>query len=414
MLYNKTVAERRFMVNNVMGAPVRGDDFYGRDRFVELVWRELAKGSVLLAAPRRFGKTSVMYRLIDQPQADYKIIHADLEHLSDPVDLMLELVVQLYQDTKTARLLHGIAAITKDLLQATRETVDEVELFDVKLKLREQMRPQWQEVGRQVFRSVGQASHPVLFILDEFPMMIDRMARQEKRREEARILLNWLRALRQSPEMGRVRFLIAGSIGIDAVLSDLGETKAINDFQALKLEPFTPEVADHFLLELAETEKLPLTSECRQKILDLVGILVPYFLQILYSEVSKAHFLTGEPVTPALIDRLYREKVLGVDCKTYFEHYYGRLRDYYTPREEKAVKRLLRELARVGAISRDACFDLYRGTRGGETDADEFNATISNLENDFYIRYDAAAGRYEFACKMLRDWWLRHYALEVD
>ncbi len=401
------------MVNNVVGSPVRGGDFYGRDRFVELVWRELGKGSVLLAAPRRFGKTSVMHRLVDKPQGDYKIVHADLEHLSEPVDLMLELVVQLAQDTKMSRLLDGVTAIAKDIWHGLRDTVDEVELFDVKLKLREQMQPQWQDIGRQVFQRVGQAGHPVLFILDEFPMMIDRMARRDGKRDEARVLLNWLRALRQSPELGSVRFLIAGSIGIEAVLNGLGEIKAINDFQALKLEPFPYPVADGFLQALADTEKVPLSVECRQTMLELVGVLVPYFLQILFSEVSKAHWLTQETITPTMIGRLYREKVLGVDCKSYFDHYYGRLRDYYLPHEERAVKRLLRALAR-GAMTRDACFDLYRDTLGGSPDADEFNGVVGNLENDFYIRYDAEGERYEFSCKLLRDWWLRHYALEVS
>ena len=401
------------MVNNVVGSAVRGDDFFGRDAFVDLTWRELGKGSVLLAAPRRFGKTSVMYRLIDAPRGDYKIVHADLEHLSEPVDLMLELVVKLSQDTKMGRLLEGITSISKEVWGGLRGAVEEVELFHVKLKLREQMRPQWQEVGRQVFHRVGQAGHPVLFILDEFPMMIDRMARLEGKREEARVLLNWLRALRQSPELGRVRFLIAGSIGIEAVLNGLGEIKAINDFQSLKLDPFPPAVADQFLQALAQTEGVPLPAECRQKTMDLVGILVPYFLQILFSEVSKAYLLTGEAVTPEMIARIYREKVLGVDCKSYFDHYYGRLRDYYTPQEERAVKRLLRELARVGGMTRDACFALYRESLGDEMGADEFNGTINNLENDFYIRYDDESGRYEFACKLLRDWWLRHYALEA-
>ena len=214
------------MVCNVVGAPVRGDDFYGRARFVELVWRELAKGSVLLAAPRRFGKTSVMYRLMDAPRGDYKIVHADLEHLSDPVDLMLELVVKLSKDDKLGRLMEGVTSVSRDLWNGLRSITEEVELFDIKLKLREQMRPQWQEVGRQVFKRVSQAGHPVLFILDEFPMMIDRMARREGKREDARVLLNWLRALRQSPELGSVRFLIAGSIGIEAVLNGLGEIKS--------------------------------------------------------------------------------------------------------------------------------------------------------------------------------------------
>jgi len=221
-------------------------------------------------------------------------------------------------------------------------------------------------------------------------MMIDRMTRLEDRTDEARALLRWLRALRQSPETENLRFLIAGSIGIDSVLNSIGEISTINDFQPLTL-----------------------SDESREKILELVGIYVPYFLQILFSETSKTELLTGKPVTPELIAKIYQDKVLGMGCKTYFDHYYGRLRDYYRPQEEKAVKKLLRELARVGKMTPDACFALYRGETATEFDQDDFQLTLTHLENDFYICYDHETQMYTFSCKLLRDWWLRHYAFEV-
>jgi hypothetical protein len=401
------------MVRNIVGAPARGTDFFGRDQFVSLVWHELQKESILLAAPRRFGKTSVMYRLIDEPQNNFQIVHADLEHLSDPTDLMLELVVKLTKHSKLGRMLDGISFVSKEIWNGLRDTVDEVELFDVKVKLREQMRPHWEEIGRQVFRRVSQAEYPLLFILDEFPMMIDRMARLQNKREEARALLHWLRALRQSPELGNVRFLIAGSIGIESVLNGLGEIKTINDFRTLKLEPFSSTIASDFLQALAETDQMPLPEECRQKMLEMIGIFVPYFLQILYSKVHETYWLTGTAITAEEIGHIYHEKVLGVDCKTYFDHYYGRLRDYYLPQEEKAVKRLLREMARKGTLPRNISYEIFRETTGDGFGQDEFNITLTNLENDFYIRYNAETRQYEFACKLLRDWWLRHYALET-
>ncbi|HEU4387027.1 MAG TPA: ATP-binding protein, partial [Blastocatellia bacterium] len=65
------------MALNRVGPPVRGDDFFGRESFVRMVSEKLKIGNVILAAPRRFGKTSVMYSLIDNPQWNYKVVHAD-------------------------------------------------------------------------------------------------------------------------------------------------------------------------------------------------------------------------------------------------------------------------------------------------------------------------------------------------
>jgi len=250
-------------------------------------------------------------------------------------------------------------------------------------------------------------------VLDEFPMMIDRMARSAKHREEAKTMLRWLRALRQSPNTRNVRFLIAGSIGIGHVLNQLGEISAINDFEQVRLEPFPPKMAMGLLTELERSQKIKLSDGCKRKMLQLIGTHVPYFIQIIFSEAAKAHAQDGEPITPKRIEQIYRDKVLGVDCKTYFDHYYGRLRDYYQPQEEKAIKRILRELAVVGRLTRDACNQFYRENLGSRSDVEEFNRLMTDLENDFYIRFDADARQYEFASKLLRDWWLRHYGLEA-
>lgn len=402
------------MITNRVGSPVRGADFYGRDKFIDLVWEKLKAGNVLLAAPRRFGKTSVMYRLIDEPRYDYKLVHADLEHLTEPADLIALLVVQLAKDTRLSKIASGLSYFPKTLWSRFRETFEEVDLFKLKVKLREKLRSRWQEDGEELFKRVANSKNNVVFILDEFPMMIDRMARAETHREQAKTMLRWLRRLRQSPDMKDVRFLIAGSIGIGHVLNDLGEIAAINDFEQVRLDAFPSKVAADLLNELATTHEISLSQPSKRKMLEVIGTPIPYFVQVIFSEVRKAHMQDGEAVTPKRVEQVYRDKVLGVDCKTYFDHYYGRLRDYYQPSEEKAVKRMLRELAAVGSLTRDACYQFYRKEIGSRADIEDFNRLMTDLENDFYIRYDANVRRYEFASKLLRDWWLRHYGMEAS
>lgn len=399
------------MIDNRVGPPVRGEDFYGREAFVRLVSDKLRNGHILLAAPRRFGKTSVMYRLIDQPLWDYRIVHVDLEHMVEPAELLTRMIEQLARDNAFAKIIHGLSWLSQEAATRLRDSIEEVELFELRIKLKEHLRPHWQENGEELFRRVAASPSTLVFILDEFPMMIDRMARSQAHRQEARTLLRWLRAFRQRPDITNVRFLIAGSIGIDRVLNELGEITAINDFEQMRLESFSPPVAAMFLDALAQARNLDLTPPCKEKILQLIGVPVPYFIQILFSEVVKAQVQDDAPVTPERVERIYRDKVLGVDCKTYFDHYYGRLRDYYQPREERAVKRLLRELATVGELTRDAAWQLYKEEIGQEVDLDPFNGLMTDLENDFYIRFDPDSRRYAFACKLLRDWWLRHYGL---
>lgn len=401
------------MVVNRVGAPVRGRDFYGRDGLVELIWQKLKVGNILLAAPRRFGKTSVMYRLIDEPRFGFKIVHADLEHMIEAAELISQLTVQLAKDTRLSRITNGLSYFPRTLWTRFKETFSEVDLLKVKVKLRQQLRPKWQESGEELFKRIADSQEVVVFVLDEFPMMIDRMARSPERREEAKTLLRWLRALRQAPNTKNVRFVIAGSIGIGQVLNEIGEISAINDLEQVRLEPFAPKVAIGLLAELAKSQNIDLSEPSKRKMLELLGTPVPYFLQVIFSEAAKALIQNGEKITPRMVEQIYRDKVLGVDCKTYFDHYYGRLRDYYRPHEEKSIKRILRELAVVGSLNRDACYQLYREVVSNKSDIEEFNRLMTDLENDFYIRFDANARLYEFASKLLRDWWLRHYGLEA-
>jgi len=401
------------MVTNRVGAPVRGNDFYGREALVDLIWQKLRNGNIILTAPRRFGKTSVMYRLIDKPRYGFKVVHADLEHMVEPAELISQLAVQLAKDTRLSKVAKGLSYFPRRLWTTFRQTFSEVDLLKVRLKLREQLRPHWQESGEELFRRIEESDTPLVFVLDEFPMMIDRMARSPDHREEAKVMLRWLRALRQSPNTKNVRFLIAGSIGIGHVLNELGEISSINDFEQVRLDPFPPKVALGLLSELAQSAKIALSDPCKRKMLSLIGTHVPYFIQIIFSEVAKEHAQNGEAITPKKIEQIYHDEVLGVECKTYFDHYYGRLRDYYRPHEEKAIKRMLRELAVIECLTRDVCYQFYRENVDNKSDVEEFNRLMTELENDFYIRWNPASFRYEFASKLLRDWWLRHYGLKA-
>jgi uncharacterized protein len=208
-----------------------------------------------------------------------------------------------------------------------------------------------------------------------------------------------------------VRFLVAGSIGIGNVLNNLGETSSINDFETLKLQPFSEPVADRFLLALSESHDVPLMPAVRKKVVQLIGTRVPYFLQIMFSEIAKALKERDIAPTTTTVETLYRETVLGVDCETYFDHYYGRLRDYYDKPDERAAKTILRTVANLSSVKRAECYQIYRKECDG-ADIEWFNGLMANLENDFYVAFDSRRNVYSFSCKLLRDWWLRHYGME--
>jgi hypothetical protein len=413
-MYNILVEDMGGVVlTNQLGPVVRGRDCYGRDHEVDLLWERLSRGHVLLAAPRRFGKTSLMYRLLDAPRWSYKVILADLEHLNEPAEFVTWLLDALARNPALAKLTGSLSFVPKRLWHGLLNTVEEVELFKLRVKLRAELRDRWQESGEELFRKLAASSEPVVIMLDEFPVMIDRV-RRSSGSENARILLHWLRQIRQSPGNENLRFVLAGSIGIDSILNELGEISTINDFERIRLDPFSPRLASKFLDELAQGARVPLSPSVKKRMMKLIGVLVPYFLRVLFAEVEKAHRRDGDDLTPKTVDRIYHERVLGVACKGYFDHYYSRLSAHYSPAEERAVKSLLREMASTETLTRDVCRQHYRREVGETASTERFLALMVELENDFYIDYLPQKTAYQFTCKLLRDWWLRHYGMSTN
>src|SRR5579862_6281699 len=204
---------------NLVGSPVRGMDCYGRDTFVDLVWEKVSTGHVILAAPRRFGKTSILYRLIDAPRWNYRLVHCDVEHFTEPADFLTALVVQMVQHDALADTAKALSFAPRALGKLLRNNVDELEIFRLKVKLKEQISPRWQESGEELFHAIARTTEKVVFILDEFAVMIEGMAATQESTGHARPLLRWLRSLRQTPRLRNVRYLIAGSIGNGHVLT---------------------------------------------------------------------------------------------------------------------------------------------------------------------------------------------------
>ena len=139
----------------------------------------------------------------------------------------------------------------------------------------------------------------------------------------------------------------------------------------------------------------------------LIGGGIPYFIQVLFAELYKAHKLRKITITPSVITRIYEEQVLGVNCKTYFQHYYERLKAY-DKQYEKAAKLLLSRLSVVEGIPRSECKRLIAKETG--LSSDEFQHLMADIENDFYVRYQEKEKTYAFASGILKDWWRRYYS----
>ena len=240
-------------------------------------------------------------------------------------------------------------------------------------------------------------------------LMAKRMLKG-KEKDSVEPFLSWLRSFRQGPDATEnIRFIIGGSIGIEHVLVQAEATASMNDLINIKVEPFSPDVAKKFVSELFKSQKENADESVIQQVLQEVEVFVPFFLQLLVAETCKLARNKKEDVSPFLVSEAYRDKLISVESRTYFESFHSRLEDYYEINEERAAKAMLRELALKGELTvqglRNICLQTV-----GESSYEGFSHLLSDLENDFYLERQGDV--YRFHTKVLRDWWVRFYGFE--
>jgi len=393
----------------VVGNPTRGDDFWDRKTEIEEIWRALEKEHVLLVAPRRFGKTSIMLNLMDEPRPGYTVFYLDTEWVKGPADFIAELATQLLKNDTMRRIFAkagGVFSKTVNRIKGVQVT----QFF--KIDLREEVAKDWHNKGREFMSQIKSFQGRLLLIVDELPLLVHRMLREDP--GEAEDFLYWLRGVRQMPDLPNVRFVIGGSIGIEHVLKNASTgTKVINDLHRIQVGPFSEGEARKFIRTLLRNEAN--MEEVSTKVLDhfmqILETPVPYFAQILVDESMREARKQGRLLSPQVITRAYEERVLAAYNRTYFEHYYARLGDLYSEEEARLARAFLLEIARRDEVPGADLWQLYRNLRQGKGNEEDFSHLLSDLANDFYIQQDPETNGYRFATKVLKDWWLRHYAI---
>ena len=63
-------------------------------------------------------------------------------------------MVKLTSDNRMTQLIEGLATKTSEALHGIRTATDELSAFNFKIKLKDEIRPNWQESGKQLFKKI--------------------------------------------------------------------------------------------------------------------------------------------------------------------------------------------------------------------------------------------------------------------
>jgi hypothetical protein len=364
----------------------------GRDGIVQDLWRRLETESVLLAAERRQGKSSVlekMYKEGPPPAPLRKVFKRSVEDVGSWQDFAQAVCEQVSGSLTTTG---KVSVWWNSLLRKSGGGIKGGGVEIPKLQPLE-YKPWLEKLIADVIQK--QPGLQFVFLWDEFPLMLANIADKEGERA-AMEMLDMLRFLRQShPE---IRMVLTGSIGIHHILTRLQragyKNRPVNDIFRLELPPLDPSDATRFALTLLDEERVSCDdrSAVAAHIADEMGF-VPFYIRRLVQMMARQTVSVGD--VPARVTSLLLEADDPLDLR----HFRQRLPEYYGE-NELLVLSLLDTLC----IESPLDFDALRNRIVVTEDEERVRDMITLLRSDHYVHLEGD-GRYSFYSKLLRRFW---------
>lgn len=388
-----------------IGPPVSGDDYFRRPALEERLTRSLRRNHVSLLAPRRTGKTSLLTRLRDSsPENELRCL-INLEKCLDPASWMTAMLQPLtVPETRWG-----------EIGQRVKRALDKLDGIEIPAAGRLKFRKDgWEAPAAQVLEMLEALKSPVVFLLDEFPILVSAMARADP--ETCRSALHWFREWRQRTADGPVRFLVTGSIGLEPVVKRYDLWDTVNDFTDRELPPLSAEEAGDLLRQLLAGAGIELPAPLLKYAVAKLEPPWPYFVQLIAGGLEETLDVGEAGAVPSedLIDRVYRDEIVAGPRNKYTVHMWERLKRIFDAREQPVARVLLREASRSDAgLSRDQIEAIAAEALPGDDVLSEEDLlfVLDVLKHDAYLRQDVDGDqRTRFFSAVLRDYWIRRYA----
>jgi hypothetical protein len=391
---------------NIAGPVVRGSDLWGRQNDVEQLRRLLTKGSVLLTGPRRHGKSSLMYALLDTPQPDSQVILLDVEWVETQEEFLMTMAAELLAIDRVRQIASSLRSVPSAFTRWISTALDEVEMGvahvgEIKIRLRERLvdSDQWPQLAEQMLVTLRGLADHVTLILDEFPIMVSNMLDRDT--TAGLRFLRWFRTFRQSTGTERLTFLLGGSTNIEPRLEALGAEIVLGDLQRFRIMPFEPRQALLFVAEILREERVDFEAGVADQILRVCGTGVPFYLQVVIAECLAESRRSNRPLLVSDILKIYEDRVVGPINRHLFSHYHTRLRLHYSDLEQSA-----RVILAALCTGPKSTLDLHHLLSTSGCDPDRLERLLVLLEGDYYIL--RAGDLWRFSDGLLSDWWSRN------
>lgn len=404
-----------------VGNWVSGEErFWDREteipHFIEL----LEDGAhVLIMAPRRVGKTSLMREVARRIENRFTCLFIDLQKAQTPADAMAELAF-------ATRPHQGLFARTRELFKNTLSNVESLGSDELMIKLRDGFASSWQARAKRLLDDLSLAEKPVVIFLDELPILVNRLLRNAEGHKtaetirEADMFMSFLRA-QALEHKGKLRFVVAGSIGLHPILRAAGLSATVNHFTPFELEPWDAYAAIGCIQALANESKVQLEDGVPQKMVGLLGSCVPHHVQMFFMHLYMDARRSGsDPIITARdVERVFQKSMLSSKGHSELSHFEERLTAVLPSDDLPLALDLLTEAAVSGKLTDTAIAILAadaaesrpqigflppaRNDGLSREERERVRNLLEIFEHDGYLRRDG--DHFVFVSRLVAEWW---------
>jgi uncharacterized protein len=381
----------------IIGNSATGEYYYNRPFIVSDIWEEVTKANhVLIAAPRRVGKSSVMEHMAANPYHDYKCVFKNIQGVQSETafyEIFYHLVIHALNGAQ--KKLNWLASLWKEL------KIEEVTLEGIKLGKREL---NFLTETNLLINKLQDKNVRVVLFIDELPEVLHRLHKDGRTPEAVSILKN-LRSWLLSPEFKQsISLVLAGSVGIHHVVQLIeGRTADINHLGKVNFEALDRTAAADYIQWATTGATVQYSPALIKQMLDKIQYYVPYFINLLLDEINRTARKKGAPkITKADMEAAFEKVIAGND---HFADWKNRLFEYMPEQDALFLNDVLAHAAKHDAISIRKVYDIRRNY-GSEHNCMDL---LSNLLKDGYLIQ--AGDNYSFISPFLQTFWKRNNPL---
>ena len=286
------------------------------------------------------------------------------------------------------------------------ERIEQVDAFSLRLKLRDGIGSgSWRRHGERLIHTCAEHDKPVLLAIDELPIFLSRMLREDDGAQRVDDFLRWLRGTLQSVEGNSPVLVVSGSIGLAPLVRRLGIPDRINHLHSIRLGPWTCETSVECLERLAEDNGLQFEDGVADAVHETLGIGIPHYIQSFFARLQE--FATMQNRNHATREDVaeVRRELLGPSGDNDLAHYRTRLEEGLGDEESCTIAlEILAEAAAEGVFTPEAGEYLSRlHAQMGDNLPDRIAEVLEVLDHDGYLEATEHGHRFRFP--LLRDWW---------